>query len=280
MDDPCWRTGEAVDALAASGEHVLVSFEVDAETYGRFMGRFSRPLAAVLADVVDVSAGQCALDVGCGTGALTEVLVSRLGVDHVSAADPSESFVSAVRHRYPSMDVRLSTAETLDFPDAAFDLALACLVVHFMTDPVRGLSRMARTTTPGGVVGACVWDHAGGRGPLGLFWQVVRENDPQAVDESHLPGVVEGDLPALLMAAGLRDVRSTALQVSVAHQDFDDWWQPFTRGVGPAGNYVSSLDPQSRDQLEHALRRRLPDGPFATTALAWTAWGRRPDSDG
>ena len=257
-----------------------MSFEVDAQTYGRFMGRFSVPLAAVLADVVGVSEGRCALDVGCGTGALTDVLVSRLGVEHVSAADPSESFVTAVRRKYPSMDVRLSTAEDLDFPDGGFDLVLACLVVHFMTDPVRGLSRMARTSTPGGVVGACVWDHAGGRGPLGLFWQVVRENDPQAVDESHLPGVVEGDLPALLVAAGLRDVESTALQVSVAHQDFDDWWQPFTQGVGPAGSYVSSLGPQPRGQLEQALRHRLPDGPFATTALAWTAWGRRPDSDG
>jgi trans-aconitate methyltransferase len=256
-----------------------VSFEVDAESYGRFMGRFSRPLAAVLADVVDVSEGQRALDVGCGPGALTDVLVSRLGVDHVSAADPSESFVAAVRHKYPSMDVRLSTAETLDFPDAAFDLALACLVVHFMAEPVRGLSRMTRTVTPGGVVGACVWDHAGGRGPLGLFWQVVRENDPQAPDESHLPGVVEGDLPNLLAAAALREVRSTALEVSVMHQDFDDWWQPFTRGVGPAGSYVSALDPQARDRLEQALRRRLPDGPFATTALAWAAWGRRSNAD-
>ena len=93
-----------------------MSFEVDAETYGRFMGRFSRPLAAVLADVVDVSEGQRALDVGCGTGALTDVLVSRLGVEYVSAADPSESFVGAVRDRYPSMDVRLSTAEDAGLP--------------------------------------------------------------------------------------------------------------------------------------------------------------------
>lgn len=257
-----------------------MSFEVDAEAYGRFMGRFSRPLAAVLADTVDVSEGQRALDVGCGPGALTDVLVSRLGVDQVCAADPSESFVAAVRSRYPSMDVRLSTAETLDFPDATFDLVLACLVVHFMTDPVRGLSHMARVSTPGGLVGASVWDHAGGRGPLGLFWQVARENDPQAPNESQLPGVVEGELPALLGAAGLRDVQSTALEVTVTHQDFDDWWEPFTRGVGPAGSYVSSLDPPARDQLEDALRRRLPDGPFATPARAWTAWGRRPNTDG
>ncbi|HTY73773.1 MAG TPA: hypothetical protein VMI11_15345 [Actinomycetes bacterium] len=150
----------------------------------------------------------------------------------------------------------------------------ACLVVHFMSDPVAGLVSMARAAGPDGVVGACVWDQAGGRGPLGPFWQGVREVDSHAVDESQMPGVAEGDLAGLFEAAGLRDVRGGSLEVSVAHSGFDDWWEPFTLGVGPAGSYVASLDGPSRDRVEATLRRRLPDGPFVTRALAWTAYGR------
>jgi trans-aconitate methyltransferase len=157
-------------------------------------------------DAIGVAEGQRALDVGCGTGALTDALVSRLGIDHVSAADPSASFVAAVRQRYPAMDVRRCTAEMLDFPDASFDAVLAGLVAHFMTEPAQGLSRMAQCATPDGVVAASVWDHAGGRGPLGLFWQVARDNDPQAPDESHLPGVAEGTLPVGWAATKLTQI--------------------------------------------------------------------------
>lgn len=248
-------------------------FEVDAEAYGRFMGRFSRPLAVLFADAVGVRPGQRALDVGCGTGALTDVLVERLGVDAVSAADPSASFVATVRARYPSMNVRHTTAEDLDVGPAAYDVVLASLAVHFMHDAVRGLGAMARAASPDGVVGATVWDHAGGRGPLAEFWSAVRSLDPGAPDESHLPGVREGHLAELLRDAGARRVEATSLSVEVRHDGFDAWWQPYTLGVGPAGEYVASLDAASRARLEARLRERLPDGPFATTALAWTAWG-------
>ncbi len=127
-------------------------FDVSPDAYARFMGRYSEQLAAAFADLAGVGPGQQALDVGCGPGVLTAELVRRLGPEAVTAIDPSESFVAAVRARWPEADVRLGTAEELPFDDGAFDVALAQLVVHFMADPVAGLKEMARVTRPGGRV--------------------------------------------------------------------------------------------------------------------------------
>jgi SAM-dependent methyltransferase len=252
-----------------------VSFEVGADAYGRFMGRYSGPLAPRFAVLAGLREGQRALDVGCGTGVLTAELVARLGAPAVSAIDPSESFVEAVRQRLPDVDVRRGAAEALPFPDGGFDCALAQLVVHFMTDPVVGLSEMARVTRPMGVVAACVWDHAGGSGPLSLFWRAVLELDPQARDESGLAGAREGHLAQLFTAAGLREIESSVLTVRVRFANFDVWWEPFTLGVGPAGDYVARLDATQRDQLRAHCARLLPRRtPFDITASAWAAYGR------
>src|SRR5512132_3982350 len=150
------------------------------------MGRYSVPLAPQLLDLAEVSAGQRVLDVGCGPGALTTELVGRLGPDNVSAVDPSEPFVAAAKERHPGVDVRLATAEELPFGDGEFDAALAQLVVHFMSDPVAGLREMGRVTRRGGVVAACVWDHEGGTGPLGAFWDAARQLLADVDDESGL----------------------------------------------------------------------------------------------
>src|SRR5687768_1021997 len=157
-----------------------MSFNVSADAYARFMGQFSEPLATHFVEYAGVRAGQRALDVGCGPGALTAPLVDRLGADAVAAIDPSAPFVEAARERFPGVDVRSGAAENLPFSDNEFDLTLAQLVVHFMADPVAGLREMGRVTRPGGVVAACVWDHAGDGGPLSAFWQAVRETDPLA----------------------------------------------------------------------------------------------------
>jgi SAM-dependent methyltransferase len=250
-----------------------MSFDVAADAYDRFMGRYSVLLSAQLADLAGVTVGQRALDVGCGPGALTRVLVDRLGPDAVIAVDPSASFVEAVRARYPGVDVRAANAEDLPFDDDVVDVALAQLVVHFMTDPVRGISEMRRVTRPGGVVAACVWDHAGGKGPLGLFWNTARELDPTVVDESDLPGTREGHLRRLFIDAGLRDVSDTTLAADLEHPDFDAWWEPFAGGVGPAGAYVVSLTPDAQVLLRERLRERLPSGPFVVPAKAWAARG-------
>jgi SAM-dependent methyltransferase len=250
-----------------------VSFEVAAETYDGFMGRYSRLLSGQLADLASVSDGQRVLDVGCGTGALTGELVARLGPAAVAAVDPSGSFVAATRARHAGVDVRRAPAERLPFPDGAFDAALAQLVVHFMKDPVAGLTEMARVTRRDGVVAACVWDHGGSMGPLRLFWDAARALDPDVDDESHLPGTGTGQLAELFGAAGLREIEATALSVRLEHPTFSAWWEPFTRGVGPAGAYLASLDADRRRALRDDCRRRVPSEPFLITAVAWAARG-------
>ncbi|MGE5132601.1 MAG: class I SAM-dependent methyltransferase [Gemmatimonadota bacterium] len=249
-----------------------MSFEVAAEAYARFMGRYSEPLAVQFADLAQVRGGQRVLDVGCGPGALTAELARRLGPGAVRAVEPSASFAAAARERLPGVEVRQAAAEQLPFPDGAFDAALAQLVVHFMTDPVAGLREMARVTRPGGVVAACVWDHAGERGPLTVFWRAARDTDPGAADESGLPGTREGQLAALFRQAGLAGAQAT-LTVRAGYAAFEDWWEPFTQGVGPAGDYVRSLPAGRRDRLRARCRDLLPDPP-EVTATAWAVTAR------
>jgi len=252
-----------------------MSFDVPAEAYTAFMGRFSEPLAPILADLAGVTPGSTAvaLDVGCGAGAMTQVLVARLGAGRVAAVDPSAPFVDATRQRVPGVDVRLGRAEDLPFGDAAFDLVLAQLVVHFLADPVRGIAEMARVTRPGGVVAAAVWDHGGAHSPLAAFWTAALELRPDAPDESGLPGVREGQLRDLFTRAGLVGCASSALTVEVRHASFEAWWEPFTLGVGPAGAYLASLDAYGRERLHDLCRARLPAGAFTTRAVAWAETG-------
>src|SRR6266516_3264447 len=169
------------------------------------MGRYSELLAAPFADLAEVADGQRALDVGCGPGVLTAELVRRLGPGAVCAVEPSESFAAAVRERLPGVDVRLSPAEQLPFPDGGFNAVLAQLVVHFMADPVAGLGRAQATT----------------------------------------------------------------LGIRVQHASFEQWWEPFTLGVGPAGAYVASLDQEHRAALREHCLQLLPAGHVEVSAVAW-----------
>lgn len=250
-----------------------MSFDVAAEAYDRFMGRYSILLSPQLAEFAGVRGGQRVLDVGCGPGALTAELVARLGAASVTAVDPSEPFVAAARARNPGVSVEQASAEQLPFPNHAFDAVLAQLVVHFMSDPVAGLAEMARVTLEDGIVAACVWDHGGGQGPLSLFWQAARELDPEVDDESQLAGAREGHLAEMFEAAGLHQIEETALSASLEHPSFEEWWEPFTRGVGPAGSYVASLDAERRAELREKCCALLPVAPFVLPARAWAARG-------
>ncbi|HST67083.1 MAG TPA: methyltransferase domain-containing protein [Mycobacteriales bacterium] len=251
-----------------------MGFDVVADAYMAFMGRYSEPLGGLFVEAAGVRPGDRALDVGCGPGALTARLAGLLGPDAVAAVDPSSAFVAAARERCPGVDVRPGAAEDLPFADGSVDVALAQLVVHFMADPVAGLAEMGRVTRPGGVVAACVWDYGGGTGPLSEFWAAVRDLDPGSPGEGERAGTREGHLAELFRAAGLAEVESGVLTVTVPYESFEQWWHPYTLGVGPAGDHVAALSDEERAALREQCRRRLPEAPFEIRASAWFARGR------
>lgn len=236
------------------------------------MGRFSVPLAPLFADFAEIRRPQRVADVGCGPGALTTELVARLGTEAVAAVDPSESFASAARERHPGLDVRTAFAEDLPFRDGGFDATVAQLVVHFMSDPIAGLREMARVTRPGGVVAACVWDRE--QGASTLLWQAAGELDPEAPTEADRPGTQLGDLARLFRAAGLTPDGDTALTVTCQFETFEEWWEPFTLGVGGAGGYVAGLDPDTRNLLRQRCRALLPAGRFRLSPRVWAVRAR------
>ena len=243
-----------------------------ADAYDRFMGRYSTQLASQMADLAGVASGRRALDVGCGPGALTGELVARAGASMVSAVDPSEAFVEAVRRRYPGVDARVASAEALPFADDTFDASVAQLVVHFMRDPVAGLREMARVTKRGGVVAACVWDFADGS-PVTRFWQAARHIDPTIKDESERAGTRDGHLAELFRASGLRDVESTTVTAALRHETFESWWEPFELGVGPAGAFLKGLRDDQRAEVRERARALFPEPPFRHAVRAWAARG-------
>jgi SAM-dependent methyltransferase len=184
-----------------------VRFSSAAESYDRFMGRYTTTLAPVLADAAGVTGGMKVLDVGSGPGGLTRELAARVGGENVAAIDPAAQFANACRERNPGVDARQGVAEALPWEDASFDAPLACLVIGFMEDADQGVREMARVTRAGGSVAACMWDIAGGgMTMLRTFWSAARELDPDVAGERARPGVSEGDIAQGFAKAGLQDV--------------------------------------------------------------------------
>ena len=257
-----------------------MTFAVPAETYDRFVGRYSYALCEALAEAAGLTASSSVLDVGAGTGTGTRRLVELVGPERVAAVEPTESFVEGLRVRCPGVDVRLAHAESLPFEDGAFDATLAQLVVNFMSDPEAGVAGMKRVTRPGGAVAASVWDYPGEMTLLRSFWDAAAELDPDgvhAVDErTRMQFARDGELGELWRQAGLAEVEEGEIVVSGEYEDFEDLWAPFTAGVGPAGRYAASLDPERQEALKSDFRRRLavPDGAFTLGARAWFAVGR------
>lgn len=255
------------------------TFQTTGAAYDGFMGRYSRPLAVVFADAAGVTAGKVALDVGCGPGALTEVLIDRLGVDDVWACDPSPPFVAVCAARHPGLDVRRARAEELPYEDGSVDVALTQLVLHFVSDPEAAARELRRVTRPGGTVAACVWDFADGMEMLRAFWDAALEVDPAAPDEARtLRFGGEGEIAALFEGVGLTAIAESTLRVSTTYADFEELWTGFLAGIGPAGAWCVGLDEVDRAGLRGALFRHVgePAGAFELSALARCCTARVP----
>lgn len=254
-----------------------MQFSAPADHYDRFMGRYAPTLARALAEAAGVRPGMRVVDVGCGPGGLTSELVARVGAANVSAIDPAPLFVAACRERHPAADVREGVAEALPWADGEFDAALSSLVIGFMADPDQGVGEMARVTRPGGTIAACMWDIAsGGMTMLRIFWSAARQVQPGVEGERPLAGTFEGDIVERLQRAGVQDAVGSALTARADYAGFDEFWEPFTFAVGPAGNYLASLSAAQQSAVREARRAQLPEGPFALGARAWCACGTVP----
>lgn len=255
------------------------TFHMSGSAYDRFMGRYSKALAPGFADAVGVEAGQRALDVGCGPGALTAELVQRLGSDRVAGCDPSPTFLAECRERLPGVDLREGRAEAIPFEDNTFDVALAQLVLHFVSDPAAATTQMRRVVKPSGRIGVCVWDFEGGMEMLRAFWDAAVSLDANAPDELRVMRFGRaGELRELLETGGLADVTEQPLEVRSEYADFDELWTSFLQGVGPAGAHLARLPEPERERLRRAFLERLgsPTGAFTLRAVARAAVGTVP----
>jgi len=252
----------------------------ESDAYERFMGRWSRALAPRLVRFAGVRDGERLLDVGVGTGALTEAVAAAAPRGTVVGIDPSEGYVAFARKSHPDERLRFEVGDARDmrFEDAAFDRTLSLLVVNFIPDPGRAVSEMRRVTRTGGTVVAAVWDYGEGMQMLREFWDTVISlwPDADARDERHMPLSRAGELAMLWREAGLLDVSEQALAVPTRFLSFEDYWSPFLGGQGPAGAFVSGLSSEDRERLRTALRRRLlGEGPERSIALEARAWAVR-----
>jgi SAM-dependent methyltransferase len=253
-----------------------VNFDVAADAYDRYMGRYSRRLAPVFADFARVRPGHSVLDVGCGPGSLTAELARRVGAARVAAVDPAPEFVRVCADRVPDADVQVASAEQLPWPNGSFHVALSQLVVSFLRHAPDGIGEMRRVVRSGGVVAACTWDYGGGMQMLRTFWDAALTLDPAAPDEARVLGYSTPEsLHELWARCDLRNVAVAPLVVPADYEGFDDYWQSFLTGTGPGGSYCLSLEADHRAALRDECFRRLgvPQRGFTLTARAWAVRG-------
>ena len=249
--------------------------------YEPYVGRWSRLVAREFLDWLAVPQGRDWVDVGCGTGALTQTILARAAPLRTTGIDPSQGFVEYARaHVGPAANFEVGDAQALPLPDASADAVVSGLVLNFVKEPKRAVAEMRRVARPGAAVAAYVWDYAGRMQLMRYFWDAAAELDPAArdLDEGRrFPMCNPPSLAALFADAGLADVATLGLEVPTRFRDFDDYWAPFLGGQGPAPGYCMSLAQEPRAALRESLRARLPiasDGSIPLVARAWAVRGR------
>jgi SAM-dependent methyltransferase len=252
-----------------------------AAAYDAYMGRWTRPVAAELVRWLDVPPGRTWLDVGCGPGGLAAAVRELAAPRAVAGVDRSAAFVAAAgAGGLPGV---VADARELPFADGSVDVVVSGLAVNFVPRPASAVAELSRVVVPGGVVAAYVWDYAEGMAMLRHFWAAAVELDPSAgeLDEGERFGVCRpGPLERLWRLGGLAGVEVRAIDVPTVFAGFDDYWQPFLGGQGPAPGYVAALPDERRADLRSFLAARLPrtaDGRIELTARAWAVRGTRPE---
>lgn len=249
-----------------------------AHAYERYVGRWSRCVAREFIGWVGVPAGAGWLDVGCGTGALSEEIASLSAPSRVEGIDPSSAFVAEAERRLtsPVFSFHVGDALSLPHPDSTFDAVASALVLTFLSDPALGVREMARVAKPGSIVASYVWDYSGEMQMMKCFWEVASELDHRAgaIDERLRFALAHPDeLELLFGGAGLTGVVSTPLEIRTRFASFDDYWEPFLGGQGSAPGYVASLSEDQRTRLRDALKERVPVEEDGSVDLLARAWG-------
>lgn len=251
------------------------------EAYDRYMGRWSRLVAAEFVAKLGVWPGASWVDVGCGTGELARAILAYADPSRVEGFDASADYVHtaiALTKNYRA-SFRQSDARSLPLPAESVDAAVSGLCLNFVPAPGVAVGEMQRVTRGSGVVAAYVWDYANME-MLARFWETAVELDPSpaAMDEStRFPLCEPNALRTLFQGAGLSEVTTWPIEIAMEFRDFDDYWEPFLTGQGPAPGYVAGLAADRREALRERLRERLParsDGRIALTARAWCVSGR------
>jgi SAM-dependent methyltransferase len=249
------------------------------EPYERYIGRWSREVAKEFVRWLAVPAGGRWLDVGCGTGALTAAIVTAAQPRHVLGLDPSPGFLPTARAGTPGpVSFAVADARALPLRDGCCDAVASGLALNFVPDAARAVAEFARVTRRGGTVAAYVWDYAGGMGMLRRFWDAAASLDPAAaaLDEGRcFPLCHPEPLRRLWSDADISNVNIREIDIRTVFAGFDDYWQPFLGGQGPAPGYVAALPARSRQALRDLLRARLPGTPISLTARTWAIRGVR-----
>jgi SAM-dependent methyltransferase len=251
--------------------------------YEPYVGRWSRRVARALLRWLALPPHLEWLDIGCGTGALSQTIAQTAQPARVRGIDPSQGFVDFARAQLDDARVSFDVGDARDLPydDAAFDVAVSGLVLNFVAEPARAAAQIARVVRPGGTAAAYVWDYAGKMQLMRHFWNAAQALDPAAreLDEGRrFPLCSPQPLHELFSAAGLRDVAVRAIDVDTDFRDFDDYWSPFLGGQGPAPTYARALSDAARETLRERLRSALPtaiDGSIPLVARAWAVRGTR-----